>query len=520
MALRAGPTSKIPKTFQADAEITASVAIDLNNRSDQRYLRSTVAHSRNTGRAPWQWFHKIGEVHYAISRSARIAGYGRLNLVRLGADGRVEEEITTGPEAEIVSEIASPYGGVRGLIERWYTLQKVPGDSYLIRLRDDDGDIAGYHFASPSELDVGSFASWRPGSGQLRWVTLPATSGGSDADRFVRPLRSEDLLGRVWRPDPEYVDLADSALQALENECESLLLLTQSVKAKLRSRLASAGILFIPSGLSTARVRRGQQNVAGQNIDDTLNFLITAMTHNQRNWEDASAWLPILLQGAPGLGKEIQHITFDREVFETDLKLRAELINRIFQGLDSNQDQTKGTSDQSHWGAWAAADEERRVAVQPDLRMLTWALTRLVLHRRLAEIGGRTPEDILRYRIDFDLSEAAVKSNQQEDARQALDRGQISDDAYLRLTGFDAKDQISGDERVRWAGRITRNPVLMLHGLPEAETVDWEKASQFPGSRGPGAKSDADDPESGPGEGEPGSPDDRETDEPRSQRPA
>lgn len=520
MALKSSPRIK---TLVRGDEVTAAAQIDLNNRNDQLYTQATVSNSRRSGELPWQWYSKIGEVHYAISRSARIAGYAKLQCVRYDEDGTIEEVVDNGLAADIVARIASPYGGIRGLIERFYTLMKVPADSYLINVSDEDGDSEGYHFLSPSELDVTSFSRWRSGSGRARWITVPQvqyTENGEKGHQFTRDIASEDMLGRVWSPDMQYVDMTDSALRAMNTECETLHMLTQTIKAKLVSRFALAGLLYLPNDVSTARVTRNQPEIAGQEIDQTLNFLIAAMTRNVKSWDEATAYMPILLRGPADAGEKIKHIVMDQAVFETDLELRRELIGRILQGLDSNQDMTKGTSGQSHFGAWAASDEERRIAVQPDLEVMCWSLERLVLHRQLLA-DGMAPEEILRHGVWYDLSASTVRANQQEDARQTRDRGLITAKATRRMSGIrddDALDETS-DEYVRWVGVQTKNPMLMVYGTPAYDKIEWDDVLKVPAKTGPAPDSPADDPEAGPGEGQPGSPDDRETDIPRTQRP-
>lgn len=520
MALKTSPRTK---TLVRGDEVTAAAVIDLRSKTDQNYTRATVGHSRANGARSWDWYKRIGEVHYAISRSARIAGYAKLQCVLLDETGAIEDTVDDGLAAEHVANIVSPYGGARGLIDRFYTLMKVPGDSYLIDVVDDDGDSEGYHFMSPDEMDLTSFSRWKPGSGSLRWITVPHSPDGSigGSSRFYREVAAENMLGRVWNPDRRYVDLTDSALAALDVECEALDLLTKTIKAKLMSRFALAGLFFLPDSIANARVTRSQNMIAGQEVDNTVNYLIAAMTKNVRNWEDATAYMPILLRGPADAGEKIKHIVMDREVFQTDLELRRELIGRILMGLDSNQDSVEGGSSQSHWGAWAASDEERRIAVQPDLEIMCWALTRLVLHRKLLA-DGMDPSEIVKHAVWFDLSAAAVKSNQQEDGRQLRDRGLISGKATRRLAGLREEDEIDPKEYVRWVGAQTKNPVLMMHGLDEEKNIDWEKAMPAPIPPGPVADSPADDPETGPGKGDPGSPDpaNRETDTPRTQRPA
>lgn len=453
----------------------AAVEIDMNRAEDQAYARATTANSRRFALRAWQWYEHLGEVHYSISRSARIAGYADLMCVRRNELGEIEDIVDDGPAAEYVHEIYSPFGGVRALIQRYYTLMKVPGDSYLCAVRDDGQEFNdGYHFLSPDELDLRSFSRWRPTRGRVRWITAPATS---DMNVFLREIEPQDLLGRSWVPNNRWVDLTDSALSALDAECEALFLLTKQIKAKLMSRFATAGILYLPDTISTARLTKDQEQVAGQPIDNTMNFIIATMTRNVRNWEDATAYLPILLKGPADEGEKIKQIVMDREIFEMDIQLRSELIGRIMQGLDSSQDTTQGVGDKSHFAAWAASDEERRIAVQPDLESMMFTLTRLVLHRKLLA-DGMDPAQVAKHGVWYDLSKSAVRANQQEDARQALDRNGIGMKTFRKTTGFNETDVPTDDETVRWAGRQVKNPYLMLYGTPEFDKIDWDMVKE------------------------------------------
>ncbi|WP_373067566.1 hypothetical protein [Gemmatimonas sp.] len=498
-----------------------------NERNDGAYLRSTVATGRNAGREAWNWHDKIGEVHYAISRTGRVAGYTRFYAARFAPNGEVEEILETGPAAEAAMSIYSVYGGVRGFVERYYTLLKVPGDMYLTEMLDARGEFDGYHLASPDELDVASFSRWgnrRDTIKSIRLTTVPGSTG-TDTEAvqpFSKELKPSQLLGRIWSPSKRWVDLPESALQALDTECQVLHDLTLSMKAQLRSRFALAGILFLPPGVSIATTSRGRGRVGGQLTEPTLDLLLAAMTKNVRTYDDATTLLPIILKGTSADdGEKIKHIILDRAIFETDLTLRKELIGRILQSLDSNQDSVQGTAIQSHWNAWSAADDERRVAVGPDIESLCWSLTRLVMQPALerARLQNRPVRDPGNIGIWFDLTRAATKSNPQEDARQAWDRVLIGDKPLRRMSGISETDKPDGDEKVRGVGRMVKNPMLMLYGTPEYDKIDWETVSKMPSEPGPAPDSPADTPESGPGQGQPGSPDETETDTPRTQRP-
>lgn len=518
MALMRG---KPPTELSASAQVINLADPD---RSDGSYLRASVGVGRNAGRHAWKWWNEIGEVHYAISRAARIAGYARYFAAEFGPDGSVVSEVETGQAAELVDGIFSMYGGTRGLTERYYTLMKVPGDSYLIDFGED-----GYHLASPDELDVSSFSRWSNKRNEVKSIKLTTVPGayvdfdGRDEQNtpFAKELHPSQVLGRIWSPSKRWADVPESALHALDVECEALLDLTLSIKAQLRSRFALAGILFLPPGISMATpASKRNPRLAGQLTENTLNLLLAAMTKNVKTYDDATTLLPIIVKGANADdGEKIKHIILDRKVFETDLELRRELIGRILQSLDTNQDMSKGTSDQSHWASWAAADDERRVAVGPDLESFCWGLERIAIRPKMKR-GEGMAKNGNRIGVWYDLSGAAARANAQEDARQAWDRGLISDDAANKHAGFQKMDHSSPEEQVRAAGRHAKNPYLELYGTPEWENVDWEKAALFGKSPGPAPDSTADDPEAGPGEGDPGSPDDRETDTPRTERPA
>ena len=102
------------------------------------------------------------------------------------------------------------------------------------------------------------------------------------------------------------------------------------------------------------------------------------------------------------------------------------------------------------------------------------------------------------------MDEAASKTNQQEDGRQLNDRGLLKGTRLAEVSGFGDDDMMDEEETVRWAGRLTHNPVLMLH-KGNIDDVDWDLAIQFGGKKGPAGQAGTD-PKEGPGVGDPGSP--------------
>lgn len=515
MAIRTRERRQSQRAIDAQfAAIAANLEVP-----DERDMILTVARaSSRQAKTAWDNYKRIGEVRYAIDRSARIAGYATLHARKKQANGKYKictpgtrrSDSWDQKAAQIVEDIYSPFGGVRGLIDRYYSLRKISGDMFLVRYVDK-GNFDGYCFLSPEEIDQQTGAG-RDVRTDVKWIMSSAKSG--DTTLLTRTVFARDFLGRVWAPSKQYHMDSTSPLSALETECEVLWSLTQSMKARIRSRFALAGILGLPSEIQSAKRRVNGKLVP---IDDIATYLIEAMTAAVDDISDASAVVPIILQASGDALEKIQKIDWDRTIDQSDLKLRAELIDRILSGLDSSKDTAKGIGDQNHWSAWSASDDERRTAVDPDLDELDWTFTRLILHAELLEMGC-PPDQVLQYSVGHDMSNAAVKTNIAEDVRTAYDVGVANPAAVARVTGLGEDDCLDpmSNEYARWAGRITKNPKLLMAGTPYFDDIPWDT----PGTPGPAPDSDRDDPNSGPGVGEPGSPNDQKRSTSRKDRPA
>lgn len=503
----------------------ASREIDVRNELDRRYLEATTVDETGDVAKAWLNFRRVGEIRFSIARSARIAGYAQLRAVKTDEAGNITLEKSTGVEAGIVNQITSRYGGVRGLVERYYMLMKVPGQAYLAGIRDqgDNKPLDGYWFLSGSEIArTGDPVTAARRGTPVEWHQRKRAGANwgntGDVDPFARTIAPADFLGRVWVPDPEFTEDAFSPMQAIAGMCEQLSDLRDSISARLRSRFAHAGILLIPNEIQDAAISGDKPRDGLYSSDKVMNYLIHVMTTNVINHAQGLAAMPILLKGPAAVLDKVKHIIEEATIADTDLKLRAELIEGILMALDQQKQAVKSGEGTSHWGMWAVSDEERRITVQPDLDALCHTLTRLVLWPRLND-NKRKAGDIMKWRVWYDLSAAAVRANMDEDARQLADRGGVSL-AYLRmLSGVPETAAPSPAEYTRMLGWKIGNPVLATYGLEgiEAEVID--EAGSWGQAPGPAADSPADDQEVGPGVGDPGSPNDRDSDTPKTQEP-
>lgn len=497
----------------SNAQFAAS-PLDLALPQDMKYLQTLLPASREASRQPWNWHDKIGEIHYAVSRSARIGGYARLRVHKLEKDGSIGEAVTTGLAGEIADMLYSPYGGQRGLIERFLTLMKVPADAYLVRCRDGQGGFDGIDFLSTDEIKNPDPTSMRSGT-ELSRITLPGGTRFGES-RMEERIAPADFVGRVWRPSSRFVDLPDSPLTALDTSCELLHLLTLGIRSTLMSRLLSNGIFYVPSEVSDAKsaAPTGEPNEFHQN--KVLNELIKAAVFASRSPGEAVAGLPVFMTGPGVNADQFRHIIMDQAIAETDMKLRAELIDRILQGLDVQPTQVKGAQNENHWGSWSASDDELKVTIRPDLETGCWALTRLVLWKMMQD-AGRKRGEIMKHVVWYDLDAATSHMNIAEDARQLVDRILVSPPAARRMNGIGEKDAPSNLEYIRQIGIKNSDPYLATYGMDEAKNFDWDKIGST--KTGATAASPAGAPESAPGKGSPGGPGNNKSDTPARLRP-
>lgn len=497
----------------------AAQAIDLTKPSDALYASKVLQVSKDRSATSWGWYEKLGEIHYGISRSAKVGGYAELGVYKLEKNGQIGEQVTSGLAGEIASQLYSPYGGSRGLIERFLTLMKIPADSYLIQTLND-GEPDGYDFVAADELRMADPMALlaAPSGSPVHRITLPGKEGWSgETTALEERISPAEFVGRVWRPSARFVDLPDSPLTALDSTCEMLHLMSLGIRAKLLSRLASNGIMYIPSEVNEARsaAPTGQPGEFHQN--KVLNELINTALYAAQNPTAPEAAMPIFMSG-PGIhAEQFKHIIMDQALYDTDFKMRAELIDRILTGLDVQPTQVKGTGEANHWSAWSASEDELRVSVMPDLDTMCWALTRLVLWRQMQDAGQR-PGTIQKLVVSYDMSKAASHLNAAEDARQLADRILLSPQATRTASGFEERDAPSPIEYIRMVGITASIPYLATYGMPEAEDFDWEKIA--PTKTGPDPDSQAPDSTSQPGKGNPGSPADSKSKTPARLRPA
>lgn len=498
--------------------MTAAAVYDFKqNPRAMALMRDAMVATRAGSIEPRKWYDSISEIEFGINRASRIAGFAKINAHKINSDGSIGDIAKNGQPNDIAQLLQSPYGGQRYLIERYFQYMKVEGDVYVVRCREGN-EVVGYDVVGADEIEAESLArldsSGQPTTDQpIRRIVLPVSGSGSNHEVEID---RKDFLGRIWRPSMKYVQLAASPLRALSTECRTLHLLTLNVIGTLLSRLMLNGIIYVPSEI--ADIRTGQPS--GQNTDlkdnTVINRLIQAAHFAMEHFDKPEGATPIFMSGPGAHADNLKHIVMDRAVYETDMKLRAEAINRILTGLDVQKAKTSGDSE-NHWSSWSSSDDEMKVQIKPDLETFMWAITRLIMNREIQE-SGKTQKTADRYGFWYDLSAAQTVVSQAEDARQAIDRILIDGSTARKAMNFTDANAPVGDELVRIVGTSMGVPYLALWGTAQHEAIDWDLA--IPPSKRKGSSEGDGDPEANPGN-QPGKPGGKtESDTKKTQRPA
>lgn len=357
-----------------------------------------------------------------MSRASLVAGH------------RVEgfiEPTYTGPAAEV---LMAYFGGPQGqsdMLAKTGVHLTVPGEVYHVAV--DGGE--SWHV-----LATGSVKQ----QGQARKAVVTADLG----DGVRRPLTASDLALRVWTPHPVRPLLADSPVQANLGTLAEIQALNQHVQAQLTSRLAGAGVLFVPSEI-TFPVPADADPAASQ-ADVFTTVLGEAMTAPIKDRGNASAVVPIVVTAPGEMLDKVQHLTFWTELDATAIQMREAAVKKLAIGMDAPPEVLLGIGEStSHWGGWLVNEESIKSHLEPRLGVVVHAITEAYFRPALE---GVVPDPENWY-VLADTAQIRLRPNRSREAIELYDRGELSGDAVRRETGFDPSDAPADKERTEWLVR-------------------------------------------------------------------
>lgn len=408
----------------------------------QSQLR-TVASQQDWQSIAWEMYDRVGELRFAAQWMSNALSRCRLYVGIPDDDGASDPDpvLTDEPEtgsADAKIPLEELFNGAHGqMLARLAIHLLVPGESFIIGLdRNDDvtGETERRWIVASGEEFVKKGRSVR--------VTLPDT--GEQVDVEV----DKSTVIRLWRPHARQAWHADSAVRAVLPVLQELLNLSAHITATVESRLAGAGILWIPE--KTTMPKAVNQPDVSLHEDPAMATLIDAMVTPISNRDSASAVVPIIAR-VPDSTEGVKPAKPEFMSFATPLdakiqELREAAIRRLATGLDMPPEILLGLAGTtSHWTAWQLEESAIKLHIEPLLALICSGLTEKYLRPALIAMGVADPE---KYVVWFDASELALRPNRAPEAQALHELLLVAGTAARREAGF-SDDDAPDDEEVK-----------------------------------------------------------------------
>jgi len=380
--------------------------------------------------------------HYSICGEARFSARFFGNAVSravLSAANRVGGETVPdhGDAEAALNELFNGKAGQTEMLEETGVHLTIAGECYLVGRTVNDADM--WEIVAVTEMKV-SGNTW----------TIHYDDGTPDVQ-----LTEDDVVIRIWLPKPDKRIEADSPFRSLLPILSEIEWLTRHIFAQVSSRLAGAGILFLPQGMTFPPPPPvdGAEVATGNDATVFMQTLADAMMTPLSDPGDPSAMVPIVVTAPGDEIDKAQLMHFWSDLDDAAVNLRTEAIRRFALGMDLPPEQVLGMSSNggtgggtsngvSHWGAWQVEESTIKLHIEPMLDTIVSALTLGYLRPTLGEGSDAV--------VVYDTSALRLRPDRSKEAFELYDRGLLSVEALLRENGFDPTDLPAPEEFRIW----------------------------------------------------------------------
>lgn len=435
-----------------------------------------LQHTMEWQNEAWGFYDNLAEMNTGVTWLANMLSRVRLKAAELEVGLDEPSIVDKGLPAEVMAQLSGGVGGQAQLMRNLTIQLSVPGDCYLI-----GQGVKGFE-----EWNVRSIDEVRVQNGKFQTVT----------DRIPNIIWSDlpdsGMPVRIWRPHARYYHLADSTAHSALTAARELDLCNRFIMSQYLSRLASAGVVIMPTE-ATFPVREELQDEPDPMMAEFIEISAEAI----RTPGTAAAVVPIFIKVPGELAAQIRHLDFTLKIDEKIIEKRESAIQRLGNKLDVPTEIMTGMAKVNHWTAWQLDEGALKTHIAPTAEVICDALTSGYLRPRM-KASGATDEEIAKAVVWYDMSELAVRPDKSENATLAYDRLELGGPAYRRELGFDEDDAPTPDEVesqglkilmrnfqnvAPWAlDKLVGHPVMA-----EAEAAQ-QKAAQPPGQQSPGSK--------------------------------
>jgi hypothetical protein len=350
----------------------------------------------------------------------------------------------------------------------------ISGECYIIGRPDEVSGRDKWYIVTPSE-----FRRIRGSNGEWNWAWGPK-------GQPIRLDLTQNIVTRVWTPDPERIWCADSPARSCSMILRELEQLTKMVLGEIDSRLVGNGILIIPNDLDLP-----QEENTTSSAESLLVRLATAGAASLRGEGSALGVLPLVIEASDP--QRFQHLTLSTELSKNAHELRTECVERLGVGMDMPPEALQGIGDTNHWQGFLIDGYGIKVHIEPLMNRICDALTSAYLIPALRLMD----KDPSRYTYNFDTSPLNLRPQRLQDALNLFDKGLLGDDAVREAGYFKESDAPTPEENARHylKALLLRDPALIQNetvrhaiGIPESIIPQSAMIAPTPGgvAMGPG----------------------------------
>lgn len=402
--------------------------------------------TRQWQKEAWDYYDLVGELHYAANFLGNCLSRVRLTVGLPDEDGTIgaafdEDGVpkhADAPEAlRCLRELRSDTAGESQIMRALGLNTFVAGECFLLGTEEPaTGGLPAQRQWEVLSVEELREKREKKSDGTARYERIEAPSAPAV------PVSDEAVVLRVWQSHPRWSYLADSAVRAVRDVLDEIVMLTREVRGQAMSRLAAAGVFVVPS-----EIEYEDDDAAAEDSDEgdpfTRDLIRTLATAIQDNASAASV-VPFVLRAPYDYCDRIRHIEFTRPRDIEAAAKRKETVQRFAQGVDLPVEVITGHAQTTFSNAWQIDEATYKAHVEPKLQILLDALTTCYL-RPL--IPG-TP-----LVVSGDVSELVAHPDRGAAADAAYDRYELSGSAYRDAKGFADTDAPDDDEVTRRVDR-------------------------------------------------------------------
>lgn len=250
---------------------------------------------------------------------------------------------------------------------------------------------------------------------------------------------------RIWRPDPSEMYAAYSSHKAMLDVLEALYVHQLADTAIATSRLAGAGILYIPNDefVDVPDLDGGEPEPGSQAHFEMR--LRDAMSDSLRNRNAQDAIVPLMMFGSAEYADSIKHTLMERRDDAEAFANRMEAYRKRYgAGIELPEEVITGMGKTNHWAGWKVDQNTWSYYLEPLISIIAEALEQNFA-QPVAELLGSSAE----IDIELDATKVIVKPDRTDAAIRLFMAGALNAEGALEAAGFDVSQKAGGNPQPR-----------------------------------------------------------------------